>query len=79
MQDLDPLTAPLVALGHPADLDQVRHAPGVPQPLSAALTASPSLSDSGGDRTTRSPSLTPVRMWRWPPALGPTPSISPKS
>ena len=38
-----------------ADLDQVRH-----QVLSASLTDSPPLSDSGGESTTRSPSRTPV-------------------
>src|SRR5262249_52049109 len=65
VQDLDPLPAPLVALGDGADLDEA-HRGRVPQLPSRSFTGSPSLSAAGGDRITRSPAFTPLRTWRWP-------------
>src|SRR5207237_7599689 len=67
VQDLDRLAAAPVALGDGADLDQVGH-----QVLSASLTASPPLSDAGGESTTRSPSRTPVSTWRAAPVARPS-------
>src|SRR5439155_4720630 len=85
VEHLDRLAAAPVGLRHAADLDErapraVRelgrspgHRPaGAAHRSVASFTASPSPRDPGGDRTMRSPSRSPVRIWRSPPPLWPS-------
>src|SRR5262245_37018297 len=65
-ENLDRFPAAPVHFRDTTDLHQVAH-----QPLSPSLTRSPSLSESGGATTTRSPSRSPLVTFRCPSTIGP--------